>query len=207
MLALGVISEPYAKAQLGGHGFDLTAIEAMLKLARSAQSKALSASSGELHAISVNNARQAFELGALTEEQYHSVLLAHGYDEGSAKLAINVEQLQAHIHERKQLGIDLTNEVLGGLISIDDAMTQMRNHNFSVAETARVLKSIARTQKATVKTPPEPELRAMVKAKVIGLDDYTNALSLLGYAPRWVDAFVQWHFGGSNGSTHAASPA
>ena len=42
---------------------------------------------------------------------------------------------------------------------------------------------------------------------VIALDDYTNALSLLGYAPKWINAFVQWHFGGTHESSPAASPA
>lgn len=194
MLSLGVIDEAYAKQQLQAHGFDLTATEALLKLAASVTGAAKKKSSGDLHAISVGTAKTFWELGALTDDQYHDILIAHGYDEASAKLTLQVEGLHAHAKERKQIATDLVNEVIAGLVTFDQANEQMSAHQFTSEERARVLRSISRTQRQAAKLPSESEMRQMVTKGVMDVQEYVSGLRLLGFSDLWADRFVKLHF-------------
>jgi len=194
MLSMGVIGEAYAKQQLQAHGFDLAATEALLKLAESVKDSAKKKSSGDLHAISVVTAKTFWELGALTDTQYHDILIAHGYDEASATLTLQVEGLSMHAKERKQIATDLVNEVISGLITTDQANEQMSAHQFTSEERARVLRSISRNKRQAAKLPSESEMRAMVSKGVMEVKEYVDGLRLLGFSELWADRFVKLHF-------------
>lgn len=200
MLANGIISEPYAKQQLQAHGFDLQATESLLRYAELTHKKVSVAASGDLHALSVSNAKQFWELGALTDLQYHDILISHGYDEASAKLTIDAESMSMHVKERKQIATDLVNEVITGLITVDQANAQMSAHEFTDVERAKVLKGIRNVKKQISKLPTEAELRKMVENNIIDMDEYSDALSTFGFSQTWIVRLVQLYFGGKNGS-------
>lgn len=201
MLAAGIISEPYAKQQLQGHGFDLQATEALLAYASIHKTTAKASNASALKSLSVASARSFWEQGALTESQYREVLAAHGETQDAIDVTVKVETLAAAAKERKQEGQDIVNEVLAGIISVDQAMQQFKAQSFTQAEQARYLKQIAKVQRATSKTPGEAELLKMVKAGVIDQSTYEDALGVLGYARKWIDAIVALHSGGASGST------
>lgn len=194
MLANGIIDEPYAKQQLQAHGFDLVATEALLKYAGIATQKKKVASSGDLHALSVQTARHYFEAGTLSEEQYRSVLVEHGYDPASADLTIQVETQHAVALQRKQSQADIANEVLAGTITLDQAISQMDAARFSPAEKARVANTIQRTRRQQNKIPSEADLHSMAKAGAISTDQYSEALQQDGWPEIWITAFVKWRF-------------
>lgn len=200
MLESGVIDHAYAKSQLQAHGYDLKASDAILKFAQATSKKVEVKASGNLHSLSVGNAKQFFDMGAITEEQYREILMSHGYDEDSTNLTIEVEKLAHHAKERKQQAQDLVDEIVAGLITVDQAQERMTQLEFSVTERARVMKQVSRAFKAVSKTPSEAEMRAMVKKDVIDLEDYINGMILIGYSKSWVEAFVKLHFGGDDGN-------
>jgi len=200
MLANGVISEPYAKQQLQAHGFDLTATEALLKYAQVAHSKSKAAFTGDPMQASLATAKELWTIGAFTDEQYEESLIAHGFTKEEA-LDIVASQKNAEIaRERKQVAADITDEVLAGLLTIDQAKTQMAQHNFTLQETARVLKTISRTQRATSKTPTEAELTKFVKSKIIDIATWRAAMATIGYASNWIAAFENLNFGAPGGA-------
>jgi len=201
MVANGIIDPPYAKSQLQAHGFDLTATEALLKYAGLTKPKPSATGSGDLHALSIANAKSFWEQGVISPEEYHDILVAHGYDKNTADLAVKAQSLQNSARERRAAGEDLINEVLSGTITIDQAQTSMTGLNFSTAERAKVLRQIAKTKAQTAKTPTEQELVKFVQSGIIGIQDYRDAMSVLGFAAKWIDAFVALHFGGASGKT------
>ena len=207
MLANGIIDEAYAKQQLSGHGFDLPAQEALLKFAAISHKKAKTAASPDVLGLSVATARSYFDMGTITPEQYKEILLAHGYDEQSATLSVQVETQHAGMLERKKLSADIVNEVIAGLLTIDQAMAQMDSNQFSAVEKSKALNSIHRNLKQSSKTPSEGELHSMAKAGAISLDLYRQGLGSNGFAQSWIDAFVKWRFPENVNTASATSVA
>jgi hypothetical protein len=205
MLADGIISEPYAKQSLQAHGFDATAVDALLKLAATKKPAKQTAVAEGLNAVSVGVAHSYWTHGAITDDQYVQILEAHGYDAQTAGLLLQVQKQEQAVADRKQFGVDLVNEVLAGIITQDQAVQQMAGQNFTQAESARVLKQIARVQKSTSKTPGEAELLKMTKAGVITTDEYEAALMTLGYSQKWATNFVMLNFSG--GGSASGQPA
>jgi hypothetical protein len=204
MLANGLISEPYAREQLQAHGYDLPAIEALLKYASIATQKKKVAPSGDLHALSIQTIRHYFDLGTLSPEQYKTLLLEHGYDEASADLTIQVETQHAAALQRKQQAADLVDEVLAGTITLDSALSQADNLKFSPTEKSKLANTINRAQRKVVKVPGEGELHSMAKAGAIDEEQYKSALAQSGWSQAWIDIFVKWRF---PSATPSAAPA
>lgn len=190
MVSSGIISESYAKQQLTAHGFDQTAVNALLDYSKTKKATTTATTAIGINSLSIGVAKSYWDHGALTDAQYHDVLLAHGYNEQEAALTVQVQSLEHQSSDRKQIGTDIVNEVLSGLITVAQAQQQMAANQFTVAESAKVLSRIARTQRATSKTPGEPQLLKFLKKGIITIEDYADALSTLGYSQKWVDAFV-----------------
>lgn len=194
MLSGGIISEQYAKQQLAAHGFDQTAVQALLDYSKTKATKKPAAVANDLHSISLGTAKQFWLDGGITDAQYHDVLVAHGYDEQAATLTLKVETMAHEVHARRQIGQDIVNEALAGLITDDQAAQQLSEHNFTIAETGRFLKQLRSGRKLQSKTPSEGELLKMAKAGVITQDDYASALAGIGYAAKWIQAFLGLNF-------------
>ena len=190
MLANGIISEPYAKQQLQAHGFDLTATEALLKYATTVHAKSKAQISGDPLQASVSAAHELWTIGAFTDQQYEETLVAHGFTQQQAAAIVNSQHLATTVKERKQLGQDIVNEVLAGLLTTDDANAQMALASFTEAEKAKVLRQIHKTQRATSKTPSLSELLKFVKAKIITYPEWRAAMATAGYSPKWIDAYA-----------------
>lgn len=204
MLANGIIDQAYASAQLQSHGFDLVATEALLKYAALAKPKSKVVPSADIQGLSIATAKGYFDGGTITADEYKAVLLAHGYDDSSAALAVQVETQHAAMLARKQLAADIVAEAKAGTISVDQAIAQAEAHQFSIAEKSRLLNAINGVKRQTVKRPTEADLHSMAKAGAITLDIYKQTLSADGWAPSWVDAFVNWRFPNAASGTSAA---
>jgi hypothetical protein len=195
MLKAGIIDEPYARQQLRAHGFDLPAIEALLKYAKIKASTTKSTTAKDLHNISLATVKEFWLQGAITDAQYLESLQAHGYDDATAKLQLQVETNAEHAKERRQIAQSIIDESLAGLITDDQAQQQLVNNGFTVPEIAKYVKQLRTVKRANTKTPSETELKAFLKAGVITLQDYADALGMAGYAQKWVDAFTELNGG------------
>lgn len=194
MLAAGTISETYAKQQLQAHGYDLTQTEALLAYSKTKAVAKPVAVADDLHALSVAIARSFWEDGAITDQQYTENLLAHGYSPTAASLTVETERLHALAKQHRQLGQDIVNEAMAGLISDDQALQQMAQNNFTAAEMAKLSKQLRSFRRAQSKLPSEDKLLAMTKAGVIDPPTYQQALGALGYASNWIQALVELNF-------------
>lgn len=190
MLSQGIIDEAYAKQQLQAHGFDLTAVNALLKYA-AAKKKAPSATTASaLHGLSVTTAKTFWGDGALTDAQYEDVLKAHGYTQEEADLSVKVEALAAHAKARKQEAQDIVNEALSGLITDDAAAQRLAVGGYTIAEQGKYLKQLRTARKQAAKLPSESDLHAFLKSSIIEIEDYKQGIKALGYADQWVEAFA-----------------
>lgn len=190
MVSAGVIDEQYALRQLQGHGYDLTAANALLNYAlqRSKGSKADTAKT--VHEFSMATAKTFFLDGAITEAQYRDVLAAHGLDQSMIDLTVRADLLKEHAKERKELANDIINQALVGLITHEDAVQQLANNNYTIAEQAKYLKSLRTAKKAASKLPSEADLHRFLFNGIIDIDIYKDGLTALGYEQEWVNAFA-----------------
>lgn len=194
MLAAGTISETYAKQQLQAHGYDLMQAEALLSYSKTKATVKPVTVANDLHALSVSVARSFWEDGAITDQQYEENLVAHGYSDYTAQLAVNTERLHAMAKQHRQLGQDIVNEAMAGLISDEQALQQMAQNNFTAGEMAKLQKQLRAFRRSQSKLPSEDKLAAMAKDGIIDGVTYQAALSALGYATNWVQALSMLNF-------------
>lgn len=194
MLAAGTISETYAKQQLQAHGYDLTQAEALLAYSKTKATTKPVTIADDLHSLSVAAARSFWEDGAITDSQYVEILVAHGYNDYTAQLTLQGERLHAMAKQHRQLGQDIINEAMAGLITDDQALQQMAQNNFTAAEMAKLSKQLRTFRRSQSKLPSEDKLRDMVKDGIIDAPTYQGALAALGYATNWVQALSMLNF-------------
>jgi hypothetical protein len=194
MLAGGIISEPYAKQQLQAHGFDLAQIDALLKYAGVKGKTSKTKTAQTINDLSLATVKEFWVQGVITDDQYQKALVAHGYAPDTAALQIKVELLAEHAKERKTVASGIVDEALAGLITDDQAQQQLAQQGFTLQETAKYLKQLRTAKRANAKLPSEAELVKFLKAGLITVDDFQQALKATGYAPKWVEAFTTLNF-------------
>lgn len=199
MVAAGTIDEQYALRQLQGHGYDLTAANALLNYALQRTKTVKKDTAKAIHELSIATAKKFWIDGALTEEQYKTVLAAHGLDVATIDLTIRAETLAEHAKDRKELAQDIANEAIVGLISYEQAQQQLAHNNYTIAEQAKYLKQLRTQKKANEKLPTESELHRFLFHGIIDIDTYKEGVTALGFASKWVDAFAALRGGEPNG--------
>jgi hypothetical protein len=194
MVAAGIIDESYAKQQLQGHGYDLQAAEALLAYSKTKVQTTTPVVAQQIHEISVATAKEFWNEGAFTDDQLKQLLVAHGYSDYTAAVTLTTMQI-AHAQKlRKQVGQDIVNEALAGILTDDQAIQQFSQRNFSIQEIAKLTRQLRTGRRQNAKIPSEAELLKMAKQSIITPNDYGNALSAMGYAANWVQAIVQLNF-------------
>jgi hypothetical protein len=202
MLASGIISEQYAKDTLTAHGFSLTDVNHLLDYAKLSKAKTAATAASGLKDLSLQSARTAWIDGAITTDQYKEILAAHGFDDHTAGLQIQIESFSQNLKARQQVAQDIVNEALAGLITNDQAQQQLAQGNYTVAEQAKYLKQLHRAKTAASKIPSLDDLHKFWKAQIIDETTFRSGVQALGYAQTWVDAFAALF----NPSTTAATP-
>lgn len=204
----GYMTASQADLELEAHGFDLQHREIILKAIKPAPDPTTAPVIAAVHTLSQQNARTLWSEGAITDEQYIQVLEAHGYDAATAALQLKSDLVTEHIKAQKQELADLTAQVLSGVMTIDDAVIQLSTDGFTQAQQSKFTLNITKQQKITAKIPSLPELNKFLKAELITLDQYTDALKQSGWQEPWLSAFLglvskDGQVAGSTGATAA----
>lgn len=186
----GIMSKEQATVELLGHGFDPQRILWILDYAtRPSKTKAATATQG-IAGLATGTAHTLFLDGAITQDQYVSVLVAHGIPQDVASLQASAQAMALHAKERKQTITDMVNEVYAGYATIDDAIATLNQQGFTQAEIAKFQKEVRSLLRSTAKHPSIADMKTWIKAGYMSLDAYKNELQAQGWSDPWVGLFI-----------------
>jgi hypothetical protein len=191
MIKAGQLTVEQGRRILESHGFDEHTVLLLLAHADIANKTTKADTAATLHGASLTAAKTLYLDGAITQIQYSEVLTAHGFDADGVQLEIMATDLTDAVRQRKELATDIINEALMGLITYDQAQTQLASNNYTVAEQAKYLKALRSGQKAASKLPTEAELASMLKKGIIEEQDYIDGVELLGFSELWASRLLQ----------------
>lgn len=194
MVKAKIITESYAKEQLAAHGYDATAVNALLSYAQQQKTSTSATKAIQNHEESVGVAQQLYNLGAINDAQYSEVLKAHQYTDSAIAAELQLTHLKQQLNHRKETGAEIVARAVSGEITYESAQEQMHTAGFTAIEIARYAKQIRNATKQTTKIPAEAQLVAMVKNSIITQDEFTTLLEQSGYSKDWAEKITVLHF-------------
>jgi len=191
IVASGVWSREQAVPALQKLGFSIENATVLYNygLSKSKTSKAQTA--GDLHKISLGNARRMFDDGILDAATYKQVLRDHGYSDEAATLTMDLADLELAQQQRKDRADYLVELVKLGRMTQADAVSNLYEIGFGQAEVTRYLDKIETERTINGKLPSRSEVGHMLKQGIVSTDVYLQTLELLGYSSFWAQAFLQ----------------
>lgn len=195
MVKAGIITDQRAIESLQANGYTLEDAQALLEYSKQSGQTAKNTTATATHALSLSVAQSMYTDGTITEAQYREILAEHGYDAATVDLEVEYINLKIEADNRKQTAADIINECLVGLITYDDAQTQLASNNYTIAEQAKYLKQLRSTQASNSKIPSEAQAASMVKMGIISPDEYLALLSVMGYSEYWAARLLDYRTG------------
>lgn len=192
----GLIDLPTAERELRSHGHNEQHIQLVLSAYAPKEVSTTSKDVAEVIELSVANAKTLWTEGALSDEQYLQILVHHDYPADLAKLKVDADKVQLHIKQQKDMLSDLEAQVLAGIMTGDEAISQLVLNHFTDAQISKFALKVQKALRAQIKTPSIPELNKFLKAQLISVDDYAAGLQALGWAEPWLSAFMSLVVGG-----------
>jgi len=189
-LKAGVMRPDQAVIELNAHGFDPLHIGWIMDYATKSAKTPATGAQATIQSLSLQAARTLFDDGAISRDQYISVLEAHKYTPDLAAAQADAEDLSNHTKERKQLIADLVDEVAGNFITLDDALTQLHQFGATQVEIARFSKAARTALRSAAKHPSISDLKLFLKAQIMTLDQYRTELAAQGWTDPWLSNFV-----------------
>jgi len=132
-----------------------------------------------------------YEDGLINEDRAIELLVSAGYTPEAAQLLTNENELKVELRKRREELDHIVDLVKAGVLSASDAGDKLNALNLEQGELRKAETRILRATEKKVAIPSRTEGEKMVAAKIITLTDYKELLSLHGYAPKWVEAFVR----------------
>jgi hypothetical protein len=186
----GFMTDSQGRAELSAHGFDLEHVNIIMSSITPAATKSAATTAQQVKTLSIQNARVLFDDGVLTLADYEAILVQHGYSQELAAAQAQVDQMTAQTKQRKQALNDLLQEVEAGLVTLDDAVTQLNQNGFTSVEISRFQNTIRRSQAKGAKHPSIGLLKAFFKAQVITQKQFSDELQAQGWGEPWLSAIL-----------------
>ena len=187
----GYMSENDAQTELAAHGFDTHHINIILQALKPTSSVSQSASAQAVKTLSIANARELYDLGSITSQQYEDILVQHGYSTTLAQAQAQADILAFHTKQRKQTLTQLKAEVETGVTTLDDAVSQLNGLGFSQAEISVFQAQVLKSLKVNQKHPSISEMKAFIKAGYMTTDQFKTELIAQGWTDPWLTMWVE----------------
>lgn len=189
-ISKGWMTVEQGKADLAAQGFDEQHIQIIIASAKPPATPTTTTAATAVHTLSLASARTLWEDGALLDQQYHDLLVAHGYTDALATAQMQADKLAQHVKLTKQTLADYTAQVEAGVLTIDDATSQLYQQGFTAAQVAKFQITVQKSLKTGSKHPSLADLDKFLKAQLISLDQYKSELQLQGWNDPWLTAFL-----------------
>jgi len=193
----GLITYEQASTELQQHGHNAYHIQLILQAYAPKSTTTQTTAANQVHTLSQANAKLLWSEGAITDDQYEQLLVAHGYTPELAAAQLAADQITEHIKQQKQTLADTTNEVQAGILSLDDATNQLQDQGFSAAQIATFQNKVIKSLKANSKHPTISDMKTFFKAGIITIDDVNQELQIQGWQDPWLSAWLTLFDGGT----------
>lgn len=190
MLASGVFTEAEALDYLHYIGLGDRDAQVIIKYGMAKAKTPAGALAQQLAAISVTNAKTMYEDGIISDTEYMTILLDHGYTQEAAALTLDLTKQQVDLSARKVYANGLIKEVEAGQITEQDMQTALYNAGFNTAEVTAYVTQLKGDLAAKAKLPTLAEVKDFWKAGLMTDSDVLNILTLDGYAPGIATAYL-----------------
>ena len=131
-----------------------------------------------------------FTDGLLTKERAHGLLVTLGHTPEAATLYIESAELD---EERKERNVEVTLAIdlaKAGTITFEEAQDRLSKIGMTDLEVKKAIGKLLKAEESKTRLPTRSEGEKMVADGVLGVPEYDELLSRLGYAPKWRTAFV-----------------
>lgn len=191
MMAAGVFGEQEARDYLAKYGFDQAAIDATIKFgAFKALGKTTLATAGFAQ-LSLANLKTLYANGTITQEQYVTSLVSHGYSTSNAELLAELETTALQIKARTAEVTTLEDQVKTGAITEQAALDKLGGGGYTQEEIAKFQVSVRTAVAAQNKLPTEAQLKTMLKDGIISEAVWSDTMGQLGYSIAWRERLIQ----------------
>lgn len=128
--------------------------------------------------------------GLIDKDRALELLLEIGYSDDAAHLYLDSADMDAERAERKA-EVSLTLSLAkAGIITFVQAEDRLRKIGLETREIDKAITDLVREQEKTIRLPSRSEGEKMYKLKIISEKEYKELLTVLGYAPKWQDAYL-----------------
>lgn len=191
MLGAGAIPPEDAHAILKKLGFSEKLATQFVDFGLNGAKTTKAETAGTLQSLSLGNAKALFNDGVLTADQYHEVLVEHGYSDEAAGLTVQLAQIDLARQQRNDYATFLIDEVKLGNVNVDDAVSELYNNGYTDLEVAKYQLKMRQAIQGNTKLPSHSELNAMLKANVIDGNEWLSTMQVLGYSEYWATKLYQ----------------
>jgi hypothetical protein len=132
----------------------------------------------------------AYADGILNRAAATSHLESIGYDAAETALILDREDIRVMRAERKETRSAIVDQAVAGIIDRQQAQDKLSRAGYTDDEIKSAFAEIGRKLDAMVKEPSKADLDKFVKHGAMTEADYRSELLRMGYAAKWVDAYV-----------------
>ena len=129
--------------------------------------------------------------GVIDRVRAVALLMTLGHTAEAAGLLIDSEDMDRERQERKAERDLIIEMAQAGTITFAEAQDGLNGLGLTTLEVQRALTELIRAEQKRIKLPSIEQATALFKAGIILESDFRDALSRLGYAVKWIDAFVR----------------
>jgi len=128
--------------------------------------------------------------GLLDRQRAGEMLVTVGHTHEAAELYLEATDMDAE-RELRTIEIALiVDNFKAGVLTYDEAIDSLNGMGLATAEVGKAVQQLTRAQRSAVKLPSKEDGGNFYEAGLISEADYRDLLSRLGYARKWVDAYV-----------------
>lgn len=187
----GLFSESDARTLLQQSGYGDLSISAVLAYGKAMLDASAASQAATAHNITATTAKELFDDGAWSADQYIQALVALGYEPNAAQLTVEAEQLKQAVASRKLQATGIIDQVKLGVSTAQDALSQLYLLGFTDAEVSGYALQLEQAVNANNKLPTTSQLNDMLKKAIIDVPTWLDTMALLGYNQTWSERLLQ----------------
>jgi hypothetical protein len=128
--------------------------------------------------------------GLLERTRAASMLATVGHTPEAAELYLEAVDMDAE-RELRSIEIALViDNFKAGVLTYEEAIDSLNRLGLATAEVGKAVTQLIRAQRASIRLPSKEDGGHFFRASLISEDDYRDLLARLGYAKKWIDAYV-----------------
>jgi len=173
-------------------GYDETDAERLADFTEKLNSRKLSEDTDELGKLTRGAVLGFYEDGLLDKGRATQLLVDQGHSAEAASLYLQSVDLGEERKARKAEADHVVELAASGAISIEQANDRLTTLNLETREVQRAHDRLVKIAEHKVKIPSQEDADKMWSLGIISTEEFRGVLQRLGYAERWVVAYMKW---------------